>query len=243
MKRLRDHLTCGSRLRYLAWRVAALRAPLVARLKTGERLLLRPPPSSDLATANEVFVGRAYHPPRAVPEDSVRHIVDLGANVGYSVVWWLKAFPHARITAYEPHPAHCQQIRWHLGANDGGNRVTLHDAAAGTADGMATLTDAENQSSVIDSSNGLTVTVRDLFTGLDRVDLLKIDIEGSEYDILADSRFGDLRPPVVVMEWHRTSDPRCGATWCEDRLKSLGYTVHHVTDGGTHGTLWGYLGG
>jgi hypothetical protein len=87
------------------------------------------------------------------------------------------------------------------------------------------------------------VLVRDVFAAVGAVDLLQIDIEGSEYDILADPRFGDCRPPVVVMEWHLTEDPRSGPRWCEDRLVSLGYAVVHTTGTNSYGTLWRFQDG
>jgi FkbM family methyltransferase len=44
--------------------------------------------------------------------------------------------------------------------------------------------------------------------GHDRVDLLKLDIEGAEYEVLQDLRAGDLRPAVMCIEFHRTSSIR-----------------------------------
>jgi hypothetical protein len=49
---------------------------------------------------------------------------------------------------------------------------------------------------------GIDVPALDVFSLDHRVDLLKIDIEGSEWSILADPRLSDLRARVLVMEWH-----------------------------------------
>jgi FkbM family methyltransferase len=62
--------------------------------------------------------------------ERVRRIVDVGGNVGYSLVFWCLSYPHARILTYEPHPLHCEIIRWHLDANGLSDRVTVLQAGA-----------------------------------------------------------------------------------------------------------------
>lgn len=239
--RLRDRMVWPDQVRYLAWRVIGQR-PLTVRLKTGERVVLRKPPATDLDTANELFVQQCYRSPRPFASDAVRQVIDLGANVGYSVVHWLRQFPEARVVAFEPHPAHCRQIRRHLQLNGGVGRVTLVEAAAGTAAGAAILTDEENRSSLIGAAEGLTVPVVDLFAtvGGEPIDLLKMDIEGAEYPLLADPRFADLRPRVVVLEWHTIPALASGPEWCERRFAEYGYGTTRTWDAGDHGILWAF---
>ena len=57
------------------------------------------------------------------------------------------------------------------------------------------------------------------------IDVLKMDIEGSEYAILADPRFEALaaRTERLLLEWHARGDQ--GETFCRDRLARLGFTV------------------
>ena len=244
MTRLRDHLTPVSRMRYLVWRCLKSRSTLIAHLKSGERIALRPPPSTDLSTAHEVFAGGGYYPPRTIDLEGVIHILDLGANVGYSILWLLRLFPNARVTAFEPHPAHCAQIRWHAVANGIADRVTLIEAAAGIDTGTALLSDNENQSSIVGTEKGIEVPVLDVFANLPKpLGLIKIDIEGAEYDILGDPRFDTLRPPTVVLEWHKTIDSRSNQTWVTDRLTSLGYEVVPGSDFGAFGMIWGFARG
>jgi FkbM family methyltransferase len=218
------------------------RGPLTVGLQTGERIVLRPPPSTDLATAYELFTGDCYRPPRPLKSESVRRVIDLGANVGYSVLYWLRTFPGADITAFEPHPTHCEQIRRHLRLNRMEDRVRLIEAAAGTADGHAILSDRENSSSVVGTTDGLSVPVVDVFAAAvgGSVDLLKIDIEGAEYPILADSRFAELRPRAVVLEWHTVPGPESGAAWCELRLAEVGYETCRVWEAADHGIIWAF---
>src|SRR5262249_53572562 len=75
---------------------------------------------------------------------------------------------------------------------------------------------------------------------LDRVDLLKVDCEGAEYDILYGS------PPHIFdkiaeirMEYHELGVERCGGEGMREFLKSRNYLISFdgaVTS--TGGTLW-----
>jgi FkbM family methyltransferase len=226
----------------LAWRFTPRRGPLVVALRTGERIILRPPPSTDLSTAYELFTADCYRPPRPLGPESVRRIIDLGANVGYSVLYWQRAFPSAETVAFEPHPTHCEQIRRHLRLNRAEDRVRLVEAAAGTADGRAVLSDRENCSSVVGTTDGLAVPVVDVFAAAagGPVDLLKIDIEGAEYPILADPRFAELRPRAVVLEWHAVAGPVSGPEWCQQRLAGLGYDTYRTWEARDHGIIWAF---
>ena len=242
MIRLRDRLTPGSRLRYFVWRLTRSRAPVNVALKTGERIAVRPKPSTDLDTAYEVFAAECYRGPEALDPARIRTVADLGANVGYSVLYWLRAFPAARVIAFEPHPKHAELVRGHAGRNAVEARVRLVEAAAGTAPGEALLSDAENCSSIVGAAAGLRVRVVDVFAELAEspVDLLKIDIEGAEYPILADARFAKLTPHAIVMEWHAVPAGPSGPDWCAARLAELGYRTHRVEESSDHGIIWAY---
>ena len=76
------------------------------------------------------------------------------------------------------------------------------------------------------------------------VDLLKLDIEGAEWPILADSRFAGLRVPVVMLEHHNEGAP-AGATpeeSAERALTDAGYDVERtVVEFPGAGVVWGVL--
>ena len=203
--KLRFLMTPASHLRYLAWRTAPLSPSIIVALKSGEKLCLRRLPSTDPGVAHEVFARDLYRGPRAPEPGSVKRIVDLGANVGISVVYWAHRNPAAQIDAYEPHPVHLARLEAHLKMNRIGSRVVVHPVAVGTAPGTAWLTD-EQGSSRIDSSsaNGFPVRMVDFFetAGAGRIDLLKMDIEGAEYAIFIDKRFSRLDLGSIAFEWH-----------------------------------------
>lgn len=200
-----------------------------------------------MVNAYEIFVSDVYRCPRPEMLGAVRRIVDLGANIGLSCLTWAKRFPNAHITAFEPHPLHCEIAEKQLEINGLRDRITIVNAAAGTSDGTAKLSSEGVNSSLLHSSeDGVEVAVVDVFHRLagQPVGLLNIGIEGYEYEILADRRFADLCPKAIVMEWHNTTAVPNGGAWSTQRLESLGYTVIQGNDQhDSTGVLWGFRTG
>src|ERR1044071_2593664 len=244
-KWLRDLLRPADRFKYLLWRASKSRKPVVVRLQDGKRLILRPRPTTDLGTAFEIFISQAYLRPAVVPEPKPELIVDLGANVGYSVLHWAQSYPTARLIAYEPHPVQLGMLNRHLELNVLQSRVEVIGSAVSNSNAESFLTDDENESVLTgeDKPGRLPVTVRDFFTeiGSQRIDLLKMDIEGGEYTILGDRRFEKTHVRTIVMEWHNTDEVPDGRQWCIERLTSLNFKV---SDGALRydraGMLWAW---
>ena len=68
----------------------------------------------------------------------------------------------------------------------------------------------------------------DVLPELENADLVKIDIEGAEWALLADPRFAGARPSVLVLEYHRDGSPHPNeAQAAEDALLSAGLEVVH----------------
>lgn len=243
MKRVRDLLTPFSRARYLVWRASKAQASLDVATLSGDRLLLRGPPTTDLLTAYEIFLAGAYEQPSSIAAFEPRFIVDLGAHVGFTVLLWARRFPNARIAAFEPHPEHLELLYGHVLRNHLGDRVEIVAAAASNRPDRGFLTHDDVCSRVLPSSGGGAHRIRicDVFQEVagERIDFLKMDIEGGEFEILGDARFASLNVPVIVLEWHDTERTPSGKSWCTERLTALGY---RVADGKLNyknaGVLW-----
>ena len=236
-------LSVPSLARYAWWRSRGRHSTVYVDLRNGPRILLRPASASsnnDYGVAYEVFVHHHYACPRPLQADSVSLIVDLGANVGFSCLYWLTHYPRAKLVAMEPHPGHFAQCRANLAANNLLSRVELHRAAAGVAPQEIVLSDAGAASSVLPpNAGGITAPMLDVFALLSgrSVSILKLDIEGSEYPILGDPRFATLRPRCLVMEWH---GGRTDRDWCLARFAALEYDTVELFDNGYYGMLWAF---
>ncbi len=123
-------------------------------------------------------------------------IIDAGAHCGMSLAYFKSIYPNSKILAFEPEPKNfsllvdcVQKNQWSsvdiqnfaLAAYDGSAELqTTADDSMG-----ATLSDRLNQKGL--KTENISVGVRRLGTWIDRpVDLLKLDIEGAEFDVLED---------------------------------------------------------
>ena len=227
--RLRDLMAPSSVARYLAWRVLSVPDSLVVTLKTGDHLMIRRPPTNDLSVAHEVFVQEVYRPRPAQLRDEVRLVVDVGSNVGYSVVYFARLFPQARIIAIEPNLTNVKALRRNVELNGLQDKVSIRNVAAGTSDGTINLVDrgAASFTTADTDARGVKVAVVDIFKQLDGepIDLLKIDCEGAEYPIIMDERFSSLRATTLLLEWHATEEHPVANREIRDRLCTLQWQV------------------
>jgi FkbM family methyltransferase len=144
---------------------------------------------ADLATVGEVLLDDLYEVPGL---DDVRVIVDIGSHIGTSIVFFRLHHPEARIYGFEPDPRSFATLRANVGELPG---VTIDQRAVSGASGAATFYSSENSlaSSLMTDAGARravavdTVSLDDLMDdlGLDRIDLLKLDVEGAEYEVLA----------------------------------------------------------
>ena len=109
-------------------RIAGLKDPLVARIGT-----------TDFFTISEVFLDGDYSPLLEHARSPVRIILDLGANVGYSIRFWQERFPDSRIIAVEPDPANFELCQRNVGVAEGPSRVVLTQACVLAARGEVLL--------------------------------------------------------------------------------------------------------
>ena len=231
-----------SRVRYTAWRLAGGKKPINLRLASGLRLRMRSLATTDYGVAWQIYWRRDYESPQHLRD--VRQVVDLGANVGYSCLYWCHQYPQCRVTALEPHPVHLSVMRDNLQRNGFLDQVKIVPAAAGSKEKRSYLTDARTSSSVTEEQSALQIRVLDIFAEPEmkgKIDILKIDIEGGEYELLSDPRFAQLEVRALVVEWHNTPDHPDGRDWCLKRLESLGYRVQvGAEDPPFAGLLWAY---
>lgn len=203
----------------------------------------------DVNTYEEVFLQRQYEPPGLVRAalarlDAAPRVADLGANVGLFGAWTLAHIPRARLLAFEPDPANAEVLRRTIAANAAD--WELVEACAGVEDGSAAFVGGGYSLSRLaapgEDAAAATVPVVDALERLRDADVLKIDVEGGEWALLADPRFAELPARVVVLEYHPHLCPDGDArTAALGRLEALGFEVApfaHRPDG--TGMVWAW---
>jgi FkbM family methyltransferase len=122
------------------------------------------------------------------PKRPPRTIVDLGSNIGLSILYFRLRFPDATIIGVEPDPAAFALLERNA------KGATLHHAAVGDRDGSATFWSAPGAVAsslhrTHDAQQPVEVPVRTLDTLVhEHIDILKLVVEGSEFAALS----GDL---------------------------------------------------
>ena len=176
--------------------------------------------TGDVMVFDEIFSQHEYEPPHEVGGRAMLRlpaaprVVDLGANIGLFGAWVLGRFPEATIVAVEADPANAAIHRRTIEANGLAARWRLVEGFASTAPGVVRFAAGKHATShaADGGEDGLEVPAVDVLPELDAADLVKIDIEGAEWDLLADPRFGRTRPRVVVLEYHEEGCPRARST-------------------------------
>ena len=186
--------------------------------------------SALIEAISEIFLDGIYAVDVA-PESRV--IIDCGANIGLASMFLARGFPEAAITAFEPDPVAFKVLERNVATNFPG-RVVCHDVALGERDGPADFWYPPNHpGSMIGGLNardGVTkkrsVEMRRLSSYIgERVDLLKIDVEGGEDGILADliasGRITDV--DAIILEYHHHLAPEMSLARRLAELEALGF--------------------
>ena len=131
-------------------------------------------------------------------------IVDCGGNIGLSAIWFKKTYPGCELTVYEASPAISEVLQNNLEGAGLGD-VVMRNKAVWIHNGMIGFEANGPDSGKLSKNSAAQVSAIDLASELpERVDLLKLDIEGAEYPVL--NRLCETgaidRIQAVVAEFH-----------------------------------------
>lgn len=122
-------------------------------------------------------------------------IFDVGANFGAFAIPFARLAPHARVFAFEPNPQTALALRENLQRN-GVTNVTVVEAAVSDREGQLIFSDTADPATnriLTGGGEGVRVTALTIESfclehGIDRIDFLKIDVEGAELSVLEGAR-------------------------------------------------------
>lgn len=187
------------------------------RIRNGARLSVQGV-RCDIGIVNEVFLARAYEPTEAFSIRPGWTVIDAGANKGVFTVYAAHAHPSTVVHAVEPVPENVGFLQRNISLNKLRNVIVHRCALAGHSGTericLTSKPDAHSFFAPVGSAQQTgsivvqTVTLDEL---VDRaggsVDLLKMDIEGAEYQVLRNASPATLWSiRKVVMECHGTDD-------------------------------------
>lgn len=140
--------------------------------------------TSDLSVFRQVFLGLEY---ACAPESNVSFILDCGANVGYASAYFLSRFPRAELIAVEPDPGNFALLAQNLAPY--GRRARAIQGAVWSHATRLSMAAPEYRGGeewarqVREGGDDVAAYgIADLLrlASWERVDLLKMDIEGAE---------------------------------------------------------------
>ncbi len=181
--------------------------------------------TSDLFVTREVFQKHVYgKPPHGF-------VLDLGANVGAFSLYAGRTA--TRVFAFEPDSSNFEQLAKNMALNRT-LPISIFKKAVGGKNGDAVLYQAavnKGSSSLVHELSTHTEMVEIMtlenalsLCGLSHVDFLKIDIEGSEYDLFETASIHTLRRiSSIAMEMHRVRGKRYRDVIT--KLKNAGFKV------------------
>jgi len=150
--------------------------------------------------------------PDVIGESSVAYCAGAGGDISFDLELLSRG---ATVRAIDPSRVFRDKA---LAAAEGNPRFTFHQVALAANDGTLTMYGTVGADGVMSAGNVYRTTearqvpARSLISlmreaGDNRIDLLKLDIEGSEYDVLESLSPAALGVQVLCVELHHTSSP------------------------------------
>lgn len=165
--------------------------------------------AGDPSILYEVFAERAYEIADAdLPPQSVKTVVDCGAHIGLTALYFAHRYPNALVIAVEPNPGNFRLLISNTASEP---RIRPVQACIADRSGVGRIGTSGPGWGHRIGADGVEVpalTLQDIRGrfGVDAIDLLKVDIEGAEKDLFAGG-VGSVR--VIAAELHGDYSVEC----------------------------------
>lgn len=176
--------------------------------------------SSDFAVFQQCLIEKQYQPLVELSERyqlQIRNIIDAGANIGCTTLFFGKKFPDAKTVSVEPENGNFQRLRKNVSSNSLENVVLMQAALWYNDDAKLSINNEfgdkrswafsvnvqeKPEEQAVESVTVTTILKKYL---TDVVDILKIDIEGAEQHLFSEpARYEEWLPKckMIAIEFH-----------------------------------------
>ncbi|PTN34155.1 FkbM family methyltransferase [Desulfonatronum sp. SC1] len=135
-------------------------------------------------------------------------IVDCGAHVGLASLYFARRYPRSEIHAFEADPDIHRLFQSNIQSAKL-NNVTSHAKAVWADNNGVCFRLSGDDSGHISNTDGTiipSIRLRDYLEQFERIDMLKLDVEGAEFEIIEDCLPVLSRVQRMIIEVHRLSD-------------------------------------
>lgn len=160
----------------------------------------------------DIFVDQIYRFDAGTPAP---RILDCGANVGLSCLYFKRLYPQAKIVAFEADRKIVRHLEANLAKNGAADVRVLHKACWVHDQGVHFAADGADGGHIAQAGGHPeqaaipSVRLRDVIARMPSVSLLKMDIEGAETEVLLDCRDVLSRVEHLFFEFHsREREPQ-----------------------------------
>jgi FkbM family methyltransferase len=180
--------------------------------------------TSDLTVFDQIFVNQEYNFATNNPPEI---IVDAGANIGLSAILFANRYPKSKIIAIEPEESNFQLLKTNVASYgniiplqaalwDKNEKICLVDPSVGKW-GFRTEEKERNEEQLhggfCHHIDGITVDRIMQNYDLQRIDILKIDIEGAEKEVFDDTSSWIEKVDAIIIELHERMKPGCNRSF------------------------------
>ena len=182
----------------------------------------------DIGVFYEVFWEKTYAKHLSLIKKNPKVIIDLGAHIGITSIYLFAKYPEAKIFAVEASAENFEVLKNNTKSF---KNIFCINAAAYFEDGFVNFSDNELSYNQKISETGVStkaISIESLKNnfGIDKVDLMKIDIEGGEIDLLSKENTWLSSVENIVIEIHH---PYTSSDLSKD-LKPFGFTIKRDED-------------
>ncbi len=183
------------------------------RIPNNRKLYLR---TQDMPMMHEIFKREDYRLKLEKSLSEAAVVMDLGANIGLASIFFQQHyFPNARFVAVEPSPKNIAVLQQNLANNI--EKAEIVPVVVSNKNGLLLIDDTEVgynvhiiHQKIAQNTEGerstevIALTLPQIFEDLniERIDLLKMDIEGAEKEVLQDAAQWISKVQMMVIELH-----------------------------------------